>query len=59
MDLNKDGRVGGGGVTDRVEKASHVNLNRDGVIGGGRAPTSGGFTHLLFLCNQREIFFNE
>lgn len=42
MDINHDGRVGGGGVAGQVEKATHMDINRDGVIGGQRAPAGGG-----------------
>ena len=42
MDLNNDGRVGGGGVTGHIEQATHMDLNRDGAIGGARAPAGGG-----------------
>ena len=42
VDLNRDGRVGGGGLTGAAETATHVDLNRDGVIGGKPATGSGG-----------------
>ncbi|CAF1174219.1 unnamed protein product [Adineta steineri] len=31
LDLNKDGRVGGPGLTDKIEKKTHVDFNRDGL----------------------------
>ncbi|CAF3685581.1 unnamed protein product [Rotaria sp. Silwood1] len=42
MDINRDGRVGGGGATGQIEKATHMDLNRDGVIGGQKTSGSGG-----------------
>ena len=33
MDLNGDGRIGGPGMTSKLEQATHVDFNRDGVIG--------------------------
>ena len=42
MDVNRDGRVGGAGMTGRMEQATHMDLNHDGVIGGHRAPAGGG-----------------
>jgi hypothetical protein len=41
-DLDKDGRVGGGGLAGQAEKATHIDLNHDGVIGGRAAPAGGG-----------------
>ncbi|UJR26110.1 hypothetical protein I4U23_007456 [Adineta vaga] len=42
LDLNKDGRIGGPGLTDHVEKKTHVDFNRDGIVGGHRPPPNGG-----------------
>jgi hypothetical protein len=42
MDINRDGHVGGGGITGQAEKATHMDINRDGVIGGHKAPGGGG-----------------
>ena len=51
MDINRDGRVGGGGVTGHVEKATHMDLNRDGVIGAHRAPAGGGRSTISFFLS--------
>ncbi|CAF1083002.1 unnamed protein product [Adineta steineri] len=40
MDLNGDGKIGGPGITSKLEQATHVDFNRDGVI--GHRPTPGG-----------------
>lgn len=57
IDVNNDGRVGGGGLTSDAEKATHVDLNRDGVIGGRSAPTGGGklnhFTKNILIIIHR------
>lgn len=37
LDLNGDGRIGGPGLTAKLERATHVDFNRDGVIGGHRS----------------------
>jgi hypothetical protein len=42
MDINKDGRVGGAGLSGQAERATHMDINRDGVIGGHTAPGGGG-----------------
>lgn len=42
LDLNKDGRIGGPGITAKIEQATHVDLNRDGIIGGHRPSPGGG-----------------
>lgn len=42
MDINRDGRIGGAGMTGRIEQATHMDINHDGVIGGHRAPVGGG-----------------
>ncbi|CAF1275329.1 unnamed protein product [Adineta steineri] len=42
LDLNKDGRVGGPGLTDKIEKKTHVDFNRDGLVGAHRPSPGGG-----------------
>jgi hypothetical protein len=42
LDLNRDGRIGGPGLTDKIEKATHVDFNRDGIVGAHRPPAGGG-----------------
>ncbi|CAF4271439.1 unnamed protein product, partial [Adineta steineri] len=29
LDLNGDGRIGGPGITAKLEKATHIDFNRD------------------------------
>ncbi len=41
-DLNRDGRIGSGGLTGAAEKATHMDFNHDGVIGGKPASAGGG-----------------
>ncbi|CAF1282690.1 unnamed protein product [Adineta steineri] len=42
LDLNKDGRVGGPGLTDKIEKKTHIDFNRDGLVGAHRPSPGGG-----------------
>ena len=42
MDLDGDRRVGGAGITNEIERTTHMDVNRDGVIGGHKAPAGGG-----------------
>lgn len=54
VDLNRDGRIGGGGLTGAAKNAPHIHLNRDGVI--GRRPTSARGGN-LYILNDQSIFF--
>ena len=59
MDLNGDGRIGGPGITAKLERATHVDFNRDGVIGGHRpAPGGGKNRRLINSCSSQWIFFS-
>lgn len=42
MDINRDGHIGGGGMTGQAEKITHMDLNHDGVIGGRPAAHGAG-----------------
>ncbi len=51
LDLNRDGRIGGPGLTDQIEKKTHIDLNRDGVVGVHRPPPGGGKIKQTSNCN--------
>jgi hypothetical protein len=42
LDLNGDGRIGGPGLTDTIEKSTHIDFNRDGIVGAHRPQPGGG-----------------
>ena len=60
LDLNRDGRIGGPGLTDQVEKSTHIDFNRDGLVGAHRPPAGGGqYKGNLFLEKYILFFTNR
>jgi len=51
LDLNRDGHIGGPGLTDQIEKKTHIDFNRDGIVGVHRPPPGGGKRQQTSNCN--------
>ncbi|CAF0778162.1 unnamed protein product [Adineta ricciae] len=55
LDLNRDGRIGGPGLTDSIEKKTHIDFNRDGIVGAHRPPAGGGLVGKIERATHIDI----